>query len=78
MTLLERIPTLDDKGLANLLENARRLHDEGTPQQQAQAAELIPALEEASAARKAEKLEAAAAKRAQSRKPAKAKAKKAA
>ncbi|HEY9218943.1 MAG TPA: hypothetical protein VIO94_12895 [Phenylobacterium sp.] len=67
MTLIEKIPELDDDGLRNLLANARRLQETGSPKQQEQAAELLPALEEAAAARQAEKLEAAAAKRAAKR-----------
>jgi len=72
MTLIEKIPELDDDGLRNLLDNARRLHESGTAKQQEAAAELLPALEEASAARHAQKQEAAAAKRAAARKPRKA------
>lgn len=70
MTLIEKIPELDDDGLRNLLTNARRLQETGSAKQQEAAAELLPALEEASAARQAQKLEAAAAKRAAARKPA--------
>lgn len=67
MTLIEKIPELDDDGLKNLLANARRLSAEGSSKQQAAAAELLPALEEAAAQRQAEKVEAAAAKRAAKR-----------
>jgi hypothetical protein len=70
MTLLEKIPQLDDSALKNLLDNARRLETSGSVKQQADAAELLPALEAAVAARKAVKLEAAAEKRSASRKPA--------
>ena len=50
MTLIEKIPELDDEGLRNLLTNARRLQESGSAKQQEAAAELLPALEEASAA----------------------------
>lgn len=74
MTLLEKIPQLDDSALKNLLDNARRLETSGSVKQKADAAELLPALEAAVAARKAVKLEAAAEKRSASRKPAAARA----
>lgn len=67
MSLIEKIPEMTDEGLVNLLDNARRLHAEGTAKQQAAAAELLPALEEACAERRGAKLEAAAAKRAAKR-----------
>ena len=70
MSLLEKIPQLDDGALKNLLENARRLETSGTVKQKADAAELLPALEAAVAERKAVKLEAAAEKRNANRKPA--------
>jgi hypothetical protein len=70
MSLIEKIPTMDDIALRNLLENARRLESSGTERQKADAAELLPALEAAVAARKAVKLEAAAEKRATARKTA--------
>jgi len=70
MSLLEKIPQLDDSSLKNLLDNARRLGTSGSVKQQADAAELLPALEAAVAARKAVKLEAAAEKRSANRKPA--------
>jgi hypothetical protein len=69
MSLLEKIPQLDDSALKNLLDNARRLETSGSVAQKASAAELLPALEAAVAARRATKLEAAAAKRSASRKP---------
>jgi hypothetical protein len=68
MSLLEKIPSLDDTSLKNLLENARRLEVSGSERQKADAAELLPALEAAFAQRRAVKLEAAAAKRATTRK----------
>jgi hypothetical protein len=70
MSLLEKIPQLDDSALKNLLDNARRLETSGSIKQKADAAELLPALEAAVAARKAVKLEAAAEKRSANRKPA--------
>ncbi len=76
MSLLEKIPLLDDAALKNLLDNAKRLGTTGSPKQQADAAELLPALEAAVAERKAVKLGAAAEKRAAAKKPS-AKAKKA-
>jgi hypothetical protein len=69
MTLVEKIPQMTDEALTNLLANARRLEVDGSPKQQEQATQLLPALEEAHAARKAVKAEAAAAKRAAPRKP---------
>ena len=70
MSLLEKIPLLDDASLKNLLDNAKRLGASGSPKQQADAAELLPALEAAVAERKAIKLGAAAEKRALTKKPA--------
>ena len=70
MSLLEKIPLLDDASLKNLLDNAKRLGSSGSPKQQADAAELLPALEAAVAERKAVKLGAAAEKRALTKKPA--------
>jgi len=52
MNLAERIPSLDDKELRNLLVNARRLENSGTPKQQAEAGELIPLIETELDARK--------------------------
>ncbi len=70
MSLIDKIPLLDDAALKNLLDNARRLGTAGSQKQQADAAELLPALEAAVAARKAVKLEAAAEKRLAAKKPA--------
>ena len=69
VSLLEKIPLLDDAALKNLLDNAKRLGTSGSPKQQADAAELLPALEAAVAERKAVKLGAAAEKRAAAKKP---------
>jgi hypothetical protein len=62
MTLLERLPQLDDAELKNLAENARRLIDAGSDKQRLAAAEILPAVESAIAARKAARWEASAAK----------------
>jgi hypothetical protein len=70
MSLLDKIPLLDDSALKNLLDNARRLESSGSVKQKADALELLPALEAAVAARKAVKLEAAAEKRSANKKPA--------
>ncbi|HWF01114.1 MAG TPA: hypothetical protein VG248_15045 [Caulobacteraceae bacterium] len=67
MSLLERIPTLDEVALKNLLENARRLEATGTERQKADAAELLPVLEATFAERESARLEAAAEKRAATR-----------
>jgi hypothetical protein len=67
MSLIEKIPTLSDEEVVNLLDNARRLQETGDERQQAAAAELLPALEEAAAERKAARLASAQAKRAAAR-----------
>lgn len=64
MSLIEKIPTLNDEEVLNLLANARRLQTEGDDKQQAQASELIGPLEEAAAERRAARLAATQAKRA--------------
>jgi hypothetical protein len=69
MSLIEKIPTLSDEEVVNLLANARRLQTTGDEKQQAAAAELIPTLEEVAAERKAARLAAAQAKRAAARRP---------
>ncbi|HEX3367195.1 hypothetical protein [Phenylobacterium sp.] len=69
MTLVEKIPTLTDAEVINLLTNARRLQETGDARQQAAAAELLPALEDAAAQRQAERSAAAQVKRAAARKP---------
>ena len=70
MSLLEKIPTLDDVALKNLLDNARRLETSGSERQKMDAAELLPVLEATMAERRSAKLEAAAEKRATTRKAA--------
>jgi hypothetical protein len=67
MTLLDRIPTLSDEEVINLLANARRLAGGGDEKQQAAAAELLPRLEEEAEQRRQDKLERAKAKRAAKR-----------
>lgn len=69
MTLVEKIPTLTDAEVINLLSNARRLHEAGDTRQQTAAAELLPALEAAASQRQADRLAAAQVKRAAARKP---------
>lgn len=67
MSLIDKIPTMSDEDVVNLLANARRLKDAGDEKQRAQAAELLPALEGAAAERRARRLAAAQAKRAAKR-----------
>ena len=67
MSLLERIPTLSDEEVANLLENARRLLEHGDEKQRVAAEGLLPALEEADAERRQARLERAKEKRAATR-----------
>jgi hypothetical protein len=45
MAIIDLIPQLDDKELSNLRSNAQRLEGSGTPQQRADAAQLLPAIE---------------------------------
>lgn len=63
MTLIERIPLLDDRELLTLLANARRLDVVGTPAQRAAAAEVLPVLELEASKRRQATLEAATRKR---------------
>ena len=69
MSLIEKIPTLSDEEVTNLLANARRLQTEGDQRQQVQASELIGPLEAAAAERRAARMAATQAKRA-ARRPA--------
>lgn len=64
MSLIEKIPTLSDEEVMNLLANARRLQTQGDQKTQAQASELIGPLEEAAEERRAARAAAAQAKRA--------------
>ena len=63
MTLIERIPLLNDQELVTLLANARRLDIVGTPAQRSGAAEVLPVLELEASKRRALVLEAATRKR---------------
>lgn len=67
MSLLERIPTLSDEEVVNLLANAQRLAETGEEKQKAAATALLPALRDEAEARKAARLERAKAKRAATR-----------
>jgi len=69
MTLIEKIPTMTDAEVVNLLTNAQRLQETGDERQQAAAAELLPALQAAATERRTERLASAQAKRAAARKP---------
>ncbi|HEX3700593.1 MAG TPA: hypothetical protein VHV27_07960 [Phenylobacterium sp.] len=69
MSLIEKIPTMSDEDVINLLANARRLSEAGDEKQRAAAAELLPVLEGAAAERKSRRLAAAQAKRAANRRP---------
>jgi hypothetical protein len=68
MSLLDRIPSLSDEEVVNLLTNAQRLHEQGDEKQKAAAAELLPALEIEATTRREARLERAKAKRAATRK----------
>ncbi|WP_296595231.1 hypothetical protein [Phenylobacterium sp.] len=68
MSLIDRIPTLSDDEVVNLLTNARRLSESGDDKQKAAAAELLPALEAEAETRQSERMERAKAKRAATRK----------
>ena len=63
MTLIERIPLLNDQELVSLLANARRLDIVGTPAQRRGAAEVLPVLELEASKRRQVTLEAATKKR---------------
>lgn len=67
MSLAERIPTLSDEEVVNLLANAQRLAEEGDDKQKAAAMDLLPALRAEAEARQAERMERAKAKRAATR-----------
>ncbi len=53
MTLLEKIPTLSDAELTQLLSNARRLDVVGTPAQRREVATVITPLEREASRRRA-------------------------
>ena len=67
MTLIDKIPTMSDEDVVNLLTNARRLADSADEKQREAALALLPSLEDAAAERKASRLAAAQAKRAAKR-----------
>jgi hypothetical protein len=71
MTLMEKIPSMSDEQVTNLLDNARRLQSTGDPKQRAAAEELLPVLEETAAQRRTARQQAAQAKRAARRGPGK-------
>jgi hypothetical protein len=68
MSLVERIPTLSDEEVVNLLANAQRLAEQGDDKQKAAAMELLPPLQAEADQRKNDRLERAKAKRAATRK----------
>ncbi len=68
MSLLERIPTLSDEEVVNLLANAQRLAEQGDDKQKAAAMEILPALRLEADQRHEERMERAKAKRAATRK----------
>ena len=70
MSLVEKIPQLSDEEVTNLLDNARRLSEDGDDRQKTAAAELLPALEVAAEERRVERLARAQAKRVAARAPA--------
>lgn len=67
MSLAERIPTLSDEEVLNLLANAQRLAEQGDDKQKAAAMEILPALRDEAEARHNERMERAKAKRAATR-----------
>ncbi|HEY0649979.1 hypothetical protein [Phenylobacterium sp.] len=67
MSLLERIPTLSDEEVVNLLANAQRLAEQGDEKQKAAAMELLPTLRAEAETRQTERMERAKAKRAATR-----------
>ena len=69
MSLIEKIPTMSDEQVFNLLANARRLQEQGDEKQQAAAAEVLPTLEEVAAERPTARQAAIQAKRAATRRP---------
>jgi hypothetical protein len=72
MTLVEKIPTMSDEDVINLLANARRLHESGDEKQRVAAEELLPILEETASERRTARLAATQAKRAAAKRPRKA------
>jgi hypothetical protein len=68
MSLLDRIPTLSDEEVVNLLANAQRLAEQGDDKQKAAAMEILPSLRTEAETRHAERMERAKEKRAATRK----------
>lgn len=68
MSLLERIPTLSDEEVVNLLANAQRLSEQGDEKQKAAAAELLEPLQIEADQRREARMERAKTKRATTRK----------
>ena len=68
MSLLERIPTLSDEEVVNLLANAQRLSEQGDDKQKAAAAELLEPLQAEADQRREARMERAKTKRATTRK----------
>lgn len=68
MSLLDRIPTLSDEEVVNLLANARRLSEQGDDKQKAAAAEILDPLQAEADRRKDARQERAKEKRAATRK----------
>lgn len=67
MSLIERIPTLSDDEVVNLLANARRLSEQGDEKQKAAAAELLEPLQIEADQRREARMERAKTKRATTR-----------
>jgi len=68
MSLIDRIPTLSDEEVVNLLTNAQRLSEQGDEKQQAAAAPLLEPLQLEADKRREARLERAKEKRANTRK----------
>lgn len=68
MSLIERIPTLSDEEVVNLLANAQRLSEQGDEKQKAAAAELLEPLQIEADQRREARMERAKTKRATTRK----------
>ena len=64
MNLIEKLPEMSDEGVLNLLANAKRLGENGTPDQQAASQEALPAIEAEAAKRLEARREETAQKRA--------------
>lgn len=56
-SLLEKIPTMEDGALVNLLANAERLETEGSKAQRASAADLLPVIKAEIETRRVAKLD---------------------